>query len=42
MEKFQSVVAKAQRVLHVVADPSRRSFVAQLDKVGPDLKERAG
>lgn len=41
-EKFQSVVAKAQRVLHVVADPSRRSFVAQLDKVGPDLKERAG
>lgn len=33
-EKYQSVVSKAERVLHIVADSSRRSYVSRFDLVG--------
>lgn len=33
-EKYQSVVSKAERVLNIVADASRRSYVSRLDLVG--------
>ena len=33
-EKYQSVVSKAERVLNIVADESRRSYVSTLDLVG--------
>lgn len=33
-EKYQSVVSKAERVLNIVADSSRRSYVSRLDLVG--------
>lgn len=38
-EKYQSVVSKAERVLNIVADASRRSYVSRLDLVGEEPHE---
>ncbi|MDO4807086.1 MAG: SbcC/MukB-like Walker B domain-containing protein, partial [Coriobacteriales bacterium] len=35
-EKYQSVVSKAERVLNIVADADRRSYVSTFDYVAPE------